>query len=343
MSDQPSSGPTIGQAFIAGILFAALGSLAAWLGSVLSEELPATLPTVDALDGAGSPAELNARIDTVLEAGSKLLEHDAGAASLSLWIVIAVAVLALGGAICYVVRQRTRGRVPSGMEKTFVGVSLSAASVGLGVLLVTSQDAVLHSLPVVDLIGNSNTRPAVASRGESVWVELPVSMQSFFGYHTVPSHRLERAEIQLVDGSRRGIDLGETMMTEGGREPGATDFIPVMEQVEPDVRVSIPDQDELEGALLSVAVSGQLRLIPDRSKRLSSPRRFQAESTFRIARSHEVEFTEKFASIDSNLGVAMFIAFASSVVILLVAILGAPGAELLAVEDAEDDAGGAEA
>jgi hypothetical protein len=173
-------------------------------------------------------------------------------------------------------------------------------------------------------LSNENTSPHVVSPGTRVKVEIPVSMQSFFGYHEVSRFSLDGSQALLPDGSREPIELGDPGMSSGGRKPGKTDLIPLMEMVEPRASVTVPADPRLRGAIIGISVSGTLDLIPEGSRQVSMSKDYQAAATFRVAREAEVEFSGNYLLVSERLSTNVYMSFIVAALVLLGILIFSP-------------------
>ena len=322
---QPSSsGPSIGQALIWGFVAAAFGGLFAWIGKLLSSS-PQAPPTVDPLHGLSSPAEMNKHIDTLLSAGGAALAHDHSLAN-TLWIiVVGVCLVSLASAFIYIQRMRSRP-VPSGWRTAGVILLLGLPPVVITSAISIKKDGLFQAGLILQGLENENTRPGVVSRGKEVGVTIPVAMQSFFGYHQSVSFALRSSVALLPDGSRVPVKLDNPAMGVGGRKPGSTDVIPLMEDVKPKATFTIPDDPRLDGAIIKVATSGTLNILPQSHPDAFSSEDYTASTRFRVATEKEVQFASEYSQISDNISNVGWLSWPSLVAVIAGIILGTPGA-----------------
>jgi hypothetical protein len=301
VTQRSSSTPTIPQAFVWGLLAAALGSLLAWLGKLLSEN-PQPPSVVDSLHGLSTPVEMNKYIDALLAAGQATLGHDEGLATRLGFIVVGACLLSLFGALLYVLQMRQNNRAALPSRRTFIVIcGLAIVPIALACGLKLMKNRLFHAALVVQEFSNANTSPPVVSPGTRVCVDLPVSMQSFRGYNEVESFSLSSSVASLSNGGRIPIELGSPEMIGDNpdQKPGVTDIIPAMLNVGPRASVTVPSDPQLSGAIVDMSASGTLRIMLQ--NRVMSPRSFEASATFRVARDKEVQFKTQFDRVSGRL------------------------------------------
>jgi len=297
---RPSGGgPTIGQAFVWGCMAAVITAVGAVLGKLLSSAPQAPVP-VDSLHGLSNPAEMNQHIEALLAAGGAALAHDHSLAGKFQVLVVALCVLCLLAAMLYILRLRGR-LIPSRGRTAGVILLLALPPVVATVAISIREDALFQARPILQVLENENTRPRVVRRGEKAGVRIPVTMQSFFGYHESETFSLTSSVARLPDGNRIPVTLGNPTMAPGGRKPGKTDVIPLMEDVTPMAEFTIPDDPKLSGAVIEVAASGILRILPAEHPDAFTRRAYTASTTFRVATDKEVQFAGEYAQISEDM------------------------------------------
>ncbi|MFH0783664.1 MAG: hypothetical protein V2B20_17155 [Pseudomonadota bacterium] len=302
-SNQPqsSSGPTIIQAFIWGIMAAAFGTLFAFIGSLLSET-PALPPATDSLHGASTPAEMNRIVDTLLSAGQSAIGHDSALASKLGIAIIALCALIIGTAVWVVVRRHRFQSPPTPRWRTVLLLLLLVVPViAISVGACFMKGRLLRSSSISQALCNENTRPPAVRKGSMVEVAIPITLQSFFGYHDSHSLKVGRVVATLPSGEQVPLTLTDARLRDGGRKPGKTDFIPVMENVKLRLQFTVPDDPRLCGALIDLAVSGSLGLIPSGSKQPVGRGNFDTTARFRVARDQEADFQTSYDAVSSKI------------------------------------------
>jgi len=268
---------------------------------------------------------MNKHIETLLSAGGAALAHDHSLAN-TLWIiVVGVCLLSLGSAFMYIQRMRSRP-VPSGWRTAGVILLLGLPPVVITSAISIKEDNLFQASLILQGLENANTHPGVVARGKRVGVTIPVTMQSFFGYHESESFALQSSVALLPDGSRVPIKLDNPTMGAGGRKPGKTDLIPLMEDVKPRATFTIPDDPQLEGAIIEVVTSGTLNILPQSHPDAFASQDYTSSTTFRVATDKEAQLASEYAQISGNISNVGWLSWPSFVAIIAGIIFGTPGA-----------------
>jgi hypothetical protein len=312
-NQQPSSsGPTIIQALIWGFMAAAFGSLFAFIGSLLSEK-PVLPPAADTLHGASTPAEMNRLVDTLLSTGKTAIEHDTALVSKMGIAVIALCTLIVISTVWLVLRRRQTHRAPAPMWRTVLLIlMLAVPPVVITVGACIKEDSLFQSFGISQALRNENTRPPVVRKGTTVEVLIPITLQSRFGYHLCNSFEVKRVMATLPSGAQVPLTLADAHLNDGGRKPDKTDFIPVMENVTLRLQFTVPDDPKLCGAVIDLAVSGSLNLIPSGSKEPTGSGHFYTTARFRVARDQEADFQTAYDALSSKLARYNWFSFPSA-------------------------------
>ncbi|MCD4779836.1 MAG: hypothetical protein K8S27_04720 [Candidatus Omnitrophica bacterium] len=295
-----SSGPTIFQAFIWGFMVAAFGSLFAFIGSLISDK-PVLPPAADTLHGASTPAEMNRVVDTLLSVGNLAIEHDSALVLKLGFTIIALCVLTVIATVWIVThrRQLQRALVPT-WHTVLLILMLAVPPIIITVGACFMKGSLFQSSEISHALQNENTRPPVVRKGAMVTVLIPTTLQSFFAYHKCDSFKIEHAMAALPSGERIPVTLADARFNDGGRKPGSTDFIPLMENVKLRLQFTLPDDPELYGAVIDLGVSGSLNLIPSSSKEPTDRENFDMTARFRVARDQEADFQEDYDALTSR-------------------------------------------
>jgi hypothetical protein len=186
------------------------------------------------------------------------------------------------------------------------------------------EDRFLQAPSISEALRNENTRPPVVRRGTTVTVVVPLTLQSFFGYHLCRSIKLDRVVASLANGEEVPVTLTDVRCDDGGRKPGKTDVIPLMENVRLRLLFTLPDDPTLRGAVIGMVLSGDLWLIPQGSKEPTSTRHFDAEMHFRVARDEEADFQESYDTLSATLYRYNWLSFLTAGLVILAIIFLSP-------------------
>lgn len=297
---RPSSGPTIIQAFIWGFIAAAFGSLFAFIGSLLSDK-PVLPPAADTLHGASTPAEMNRVVDALLSAGKTAIDHDSTLMSKMDIGIILLCMLVVASTVYIIIRRHKPQQTSVPVWRTVLLIALLAVPpVVITVGACFMKDTLLHTSGISLALRNENTRPAVVRKGANVTVVIPTTLQSFFGYHESNSLKVNRAIATYPSGDQIPVTLIGVHIDDGGRKPGKTDIIPLMENVILRLQFTVPDDAKLGGAVIDLAVTGSLRLIPSGSKTPTARGDFDTTARFRVARDKEADFQSSHDALSSR-------------------------------------------
>ncbi|MFW6154521.1 MAG: hypothetical protein ACOC95_04810 [Planctomycetota bacterium] len=208
------------QAMVCGFIGAAFVSLFLWLEHLISGP-PKPVPVADPLHGASSPAEMNMAVDALLVLSSKAMDHDV---SLVRTLGILVAVLSTlsilsGGA--YVLRMRREKQdVPPTWRTVIVILALALPPVLATCILSIREDSLLQTSPILQSMGNENTKPHVVCPGEEAVLTFPLGIPSNSGYYEQPVLNMDSSVAQLVDGQTIAVTFPPpTIMDSGGSRP----------------------------------------------------------------------------------------------------------------------------
>jgi len=313
----PSSGPTMIQALIWGFMAAAFGSLFAFIGSLLSDK-PVMPPSADTLHGASTPAEMNRLVDTLLLAGKTAIEHDSALVSKMGIAIIAMCTLIVISTVWLVLRRRQPHCAPAPMWRTVLLILILAVPpIVITVGTCFKEDSLFQSSVISQTLRNENTRPPVVRKGKTVVVLIPITLQSRFGYHLCNTFQVERVMATLPSGDQVPITLAHARLNDGGRKPDKTDIIPLMENVNLRLQFTVPDDPKLCGAVIDLAVSGSLNLIPSGSKEPIVSGNFDTTARFRVARDQEADFQTAYDALSSKLARYNWFSFCSAGFVIL--------------------------
>jgi hypothetical protein len=191
-------------------------------------------------------------------------------------------------------------------------LTLSVPVIAITVTVSFLKDRLLHGSGISKALRNENTRPPVVGTGTMVEVEVPTKLQSFFGYHESRSFKVKHVVATLPTGEQVPLTLNDARLRDGGRKPGMTDIIPLMENVELRLQFNVPDDSKLRGAVIDLAFSGSLGLIPSGSKTPIARGDYEAAARFRIARDQETEFQSSYDALSSKLNRNNWFSFTSA-------------------------------
>jgi len=278
------------------------GIVCAWLGNVLSDN-PEPPQPANSLHGSADPAAMNARIDRLLSESDASMLHDHSFVTRAGLAVGALCLACLVVTSIYVVRKRKAGvPVPSTLRTLLMIALLALPAIVITCYMSIEEESLLHSGAILQSLQNDNTWPKTVPRGTRVSVDIPVSMQSFFGYYEGESVTVDRAVALLSSGDRVSVTLDSPNIGSGGRKPGKTDLIPLMENVKPAVGLTVPDSPQIEGAVISFAAAGVLKTVPRGEREPVGRESFDSYTMFRVARDSEVKFRNDYEKLSGNLG-----------------------------------------
>lgn len=279
------------------------------------------MPMIDSLHGSSTPAQMNTYIDTLLATGQDAFSHDQSLTNMLGVIVASACLLSLIGARSYARWMRKGKHIGSERWRTALVTGLLAivpVALAFGVKL--REDTFLNTPYVVRAFSNSNTSPQVASPGTKVWLDIPVSMQSFYGYYEVNAISISNSYANLSNGSRIPVELGKPEIWKKENKPNATDFITVMENVVLRAAFAVPADPQLKGALIAFSASGNLSIIPQGRGTTMYPRPFQTSTTFRVARDNEVQFAKDVDGLTSRLLLYVVVSLVAAILVAIIII-----------------------
>jgi hypothetical protein len=325
--NRTSSGPPlIVKAFIAGIVIAAIGSVFAWLGKLISGA-PEPIPVIDPLRGATSPAEMNQKLDALLAMSAQAITHDSALAK-NLGILVAVlCALSLTCTLCYVLKMRRKEQpVPPTWRTILVILVLALVPVLATCTVMIKESTLLQASPVLQSMANENTTPAVVSPGEEVSIGFPLQVRSNRSYYEEAVLNIEKALAQTVDGQTIPVVFTAPKTSGGGSKPGKTDFIPVWENVKIHATMKIPDDPKLSGAIIQLSSSGSALILPEGSPNTLSRINFTSAATFRVAREKEQQFKTQFDKVTATLSSYNYWSWPSAAVVFIAIMFLTPSA-----------------
>jgi hypothetical protein len=282
-------------------LAAGLPAFFGFLGFLLSRSAPSELPAVSALEGMGDAAQLDRQIEALLVTGEKVLAGD----RIMLGLLSASVILGVLASLALTIRAihrhvKSRGTTtPS--TKAVIGYSallLVPALANCGVHL--EKGAVLESGGIYRLIGNENTRPGTPIPGEVVVVDLPTTLQSVFTYCQVKDFTLDYARAVLADRQVLELPVDNPRTIGSGSLPDGSDLILVEETIGPAVLLELSDNEELEGAIVSLAGTGHVEIAKRVGRKYAlEVVPFSATTEFRVSRANELAFATSYEDLGS--------------------------------------------
>jgi len=300
--DHQSNGfsPTIMQILIWTFFASLWGAVFLFIGDMLSEK-PSSSVNSEIVMQKLDVAKVNSMIDSTLANSESALKHDhALLHKLDLGVVgTCLASLLVG---FFVIRNLRRKRKPLTMGLSILLIFLFGVPPVVAIFTLNiMEDRVLQSDDVAKALSNSNTKPAVVTIGTDAVVSFPTNLQSFFGYYEAVDVAIDTASVFSSSSDEIPITLVNPELIDYGRKPAKDDLIPVMESVYPHVRLHIPNQDNLIGAFIDLSISGTLRVVSRGSKVADTIEKFSSRARFRIAKTNEEEFRNKYEMFSSHI------------------------------------------
>ena len=315
--------PTLWEIFIGTGIIAAATAFFGFIGKLLSDK-PIALSVHDTFQGNSTPGAMKAQIDAILATGESALRHDnilATTLSLMVFLVTAASFVLL---IRYIKKMRGKNQpVPPKHRTVTVICILALIPIVFAVGVWMKKDSLFHAAPILESFKNVNTSPEVVRPGENVRVTIPVSIQSFFSYYESKQFNIIKSVAYIDDGQQLPVELIAPSMGSGGSVPGKTDFIPVMENLEPKVSFTIPNDPQFDGAIIEFICSGTLETIS--SNRNFVDQDYNATTSFRLARAKEMEFANSYNAACIKITQHNDLAFYNALLVFLGIIFLTPG------------------
>jgi hypothetical protein len=142
-------------------------------------------------------------------------------------------------------------------------------------------------------------------------------LQSFQGKYQSIDFYVSNFEAKLVNGSTKKLPSGGVSIYSNHESAprGKTDFIPVMNNVNIFVSFDVPDDQELDGALVDLTIGGDLSLITGNQYNFSGSFPYTVRFTFRISGKQEAIYWHSYDEIAGHLHNYQLYAFAVSFIL----------------------------